>query len=284
MDLDCLAHKNGMKVRYTGTKEYFCVPDVVEVLGLKKRHNYNGKTVKKLKATSKNRGPKLMVFLHHKDMEWLIRKSNRPAKKKWLLKEVCGVVDGSERRNGNGNGNAVSNTKATSTVSNGNTATSTVTAAAFLDVWDNYLDDFKRKMIRRDLVVWPAILKACPELAQPPRYDFPYSVYDHHTEGSLYVQRRVPDNKLWLCLADLERLFEIYLHNKAALGIREHTYDRNFGGDTYEQVTHEFIPAHHFATVYSQKRGKDEDAYRAIMTLLAGSPCKICGQNIKKCD
>ena len=124
----------------------------------------------------------------------------------------------------------------------------------------------------------------CPELSLPPRYAFPYSIYDPEGIPSLYVQRRVPDNKLWLCLADLERLFEIYLHNKTALGIRKHAYERNFGSDTYERVTHEFIPAHHFGTVYSQKRGKNEDAYRALMQLLADTPCKTCGKLIKTCE
>ena len=274
--MDCLTHKHGKKVRYYGTKEYFCVPDVVEILGLKKRHNYTGKTTKKIKAHSKNRGLKPMIFLHHTHMQWLIQKSNRPEKKKWLLKEACGIANATEPD---------SKTKrALSPATPTAQATSPATAAIITDLWDNYLDDFKRKTIRRDMILWPRLAELCPGLALPPRYAFPYSVYDPEGIPSLYVQRRVPDNKLWLCLADLETLFEIYLHNKAALGIRKQTYERNLGGDTYERVGHEFIPAHHFGTVYSQKRGKDEDAYRAIMKLLAGSPCKTCGNLIKTCE
>ena len=45
--MECLAHKNGKKVRYTGQREYFCVVDVVEVLGLKKRHSFKGKEIKR---------------------------------------------------------------------------------------------------------------------------------------------------------------------------------------------------------------------------------------------
>ena len=271
--MECLTHKHGKKVRYYGTKEYFCVPDVVEILGLKKRHNYTGKTTKKIKAQSKNRGLKQMIFLHHTHMQWLIQKSNRPEKKKWLLKEACGIANATP-----------SPSAASATPSSAATPSTAATASVIMDLWDNYLEDYKRKSIRRDTILWPRLAALCPELSLPPRYAFPYSIYDPEGIPSLYVQRRVPDNKLWLCLADLENLFEIYLHNKAALGIRKHTYERNFGSDTYERVTHEFIPAHHFGTVYSQKRGQDEDAYRAIMKLLADTPCKTCGKLIKTCE
>ena len=151
--MDCLTHKHGKKVRYYGTKEYFCVPDVVEILGLKKRHNYTGKTTKKIKAHSKNRGLKPMIFLHHTHMQWLIQKSNRPEKKKWLLKEACGIAatePGSETK------------RPLLAKPSPAAQASPATAAVITDLWDNYLDDFKRKTIRRDGPAWLSCARVWP--------------------------------------------------------------------------------------------------------------------------
>lgn len=266
--MECLAHKNGKKVRYSGKREYFCVVDVVEVLGLKKRHSFKGKEIKKVKTKNRKGDTKNMIYLHHTHMEWLIRKSTRPEKVRWLLKECCGID--SSTSTGTATRNTLPATPATGNV--------------ILDLWDNYMSDYKRKMLKRDMVLWPEVTRLCPSLQTPERFDFPSPAYESPS-GSLYVQRRIPDRRLWLCLPDVEHLFEIHLHNKESLGIRKHAYDRRrTQGEGYERVTHEFIPAHHFATVYSQKRKTNEDAYRAIMRLLAGLPCKNCGQIIKTCD